>query len=106
MIVPRLKYRDTPREEARATAGRGARRDGTGMQIIEPMQPACSPWRSALFCAAIAACGGVTAAGAADAGLCGDVERGYTLIKSITSVQLNTTLFQAADKGCEPLART
>ena len=31
---------------------------------------------------------------------------GYELIKSeITSVQLNSVLFQAADKGCEPLAR-
>src|SRR6185436_5888007 len=37
---------------------------------------------------------------------CREVERRFELIKSeITSVQLNSVLFQAADRGCEPLAR-
>ena len=70
------------------------------------MLPPYSPLRSALFGAAIAACFGATTARAVDAGICRDVERRYLLIKSeSTSVQLNTTLFQAADKGCEPLVR-
>ena len=70
------------------------------------MQPPYSALRSALFGAAIAACFGATTARAVDAGICRDVERRYLLIKSeSTSVQLNTTLFQAADKGCEPLVR-
>ena len=38
---------------------------------------------------------------------CHEVERRLELIKSeITSTQLNAVLFQAADRGCEPLART
>lgn len=37
---------------------------------------------------------------------CREVQRRYELIKSeITSVQLNSVLFQAADRGCELLAR-
>ncbi len=37
---------------------------------------------------------------------CHEVERRLELIKSeITSTQLNAVLFQAADRGCEPLAR-
>src|SRR5581483_8073347 len=42
----------------------------------------------------------------ADSFACREAERRYALIKSeITSVQLNQTLFAAADKACEPLAR-
>ena len=71
------------------------------------MQRSGSPWRLALFGAAVAACLNGAPARAVDAGICRDVERRYTLIRSeITSVQLNATLFQAADKGCEPLVRT
>jgi len=41
-----------------------------------------------------------------DSFACRETERRYELIKSeITSVQLNQTLFAAADKACEPLAR-
>src|SRR5258708_1735897 len=37
---------------------------------------------------------------------CREIERRFEGIKpEITSVQLNATLFQAADKGCEPLVR-
>src|SRR4051794_4843897 len=43
---------------------------------------------------------------AAEKGPCREAERRYELLKGeITSVQLNSVLFQAADKGCDPLAR-
>src|SRR5689334_13574594 len=72
------------------------------------MQSTWSPLRSALFGAAVASCGmanlGIISARAADAGHCRDIERRYALIRSeASSLQRNTTLFQAADKGCEPL---
>src|SRR5690242_6443384 len=41
-----------------------------------------------------------------DSFACRETERRYEMIKSeVTSVQLNQTLFAAADKACEPLAR-
>ena len=37
---------------------------------------------------------------------CGDIERNYELIKAdAVSVQINTALFNAADRGCESLAK-
>src|SRR4051812_30901976 len=71
------------------------------------MQPACSLFlRSALVGTALATCFSATSARSVEAGVCRDIERRYALVKSeITPVQLNTTLFQAADKGCEPLVR-
>src|SRR5258708_192776 len=70
------------------------------------MQPPYSPLRSALFRAVMAACFRATSARAGDGGMCRDVERRDGLVKSeIRSVQLNTALCQAADKGCEPLVR-
>src|SRR5712671_4173709 len=37
---------------------------------------------------------------------CREIERRFEGVKpEITSVQLNATLFQAADRGCEPLVR-
>src|SRR3954454_23492895 len=42
----------------------------------------------------------------AESSACREIERRFELVKpEMTSVQLNATLFQAADKGCEPLAR-
>src|SRR5437870_4579272 len=73
----------------------------------KPMQRFYFILRLVFFAAAIAGCLGATSAQAVDSGVCRDLERRHALIKfGITSVQLNTTLFQAADKGCEPLART
>src|SRR5579871_3124732 len=41
-----------------------------------------------------------------DSYACREIERRYELVKSeITAIQLNQTLFAAADKGCDPLAR-
>src|SRR5947209_181232 len=59
---------------------------------------------------ALAASPGVLAAAApafaAENAACREVERRFELIKpEISSVQLNAVLFQAADKGCLPLAR-
>ena len=56
---------------------------------------------------AVAAClTGALPARGADSAACREIERRYELIKSeISSIQLNSTLFAAADKGCEPLAQ-
>src|SRR5215208_4861159 len=60
---------------------------------------ACALIAAALHCAAVAAQPRENPA-------CREIERRHELIKSeITAVQLNSLLFQAVDKGCEPLAR-
>src|SRR5689334_12525826 len=65
-----------------------------------------SPRFAVLLLAALMS-GGSAVAQTRENPACREVERRYQLTKAeITAVQLNSILFQAADKGCEPLART
>ena len=62
------------------------------------------PRRAAVLALAFAALAAIPAARADED--CSDVERNYELIKSeAVSVQINMTLFAAADRGCEALVR-
>jgi len=67
-----------------------------------------SCFRAALVAAALSiSVGAAVAQRAAESPACREIERRHELAKSeITSTQLNSILFAAADKGCEPLVRT
>src|SRR5438552_16207073 len=73
-----------------------------GFRSIPRMLNGAVPLVAGLLAAAL----GAPPARAVDAALCRELERKYDLARAdITSVQTNSTLFSAAEKGCESLAR-